>query len=74
MSVSAVYCAVQYGYRLWGNAYQPSQGALAHTVWVFYMSKFYEFFDTVRKNTHITSHIPKSLYRSSWFSRASSTK
>lgn len=48
MSASAVYCAVSYGYWLWGNAYQPSQSGLAHTVWVFYMSKFYEFFDTVR--------------------------
>ncbi len=47
MSGSAVYWAVQYGYRLWGNAYSPTQKELAHTVWLFYMSKFYEFFDTV---------------------------
>lgn len=47
MSGSAVYWAVRYGYRLWGNAYSPSQPELAHTVWLFYMSKFYEFFDTV---------------------------
>lgn len=48
MCCSAAYCAVSYGYRLWGNAYKPTQSMLAHTVWVFYMSKFYEFLDTVR--------------------------
>ena len=29
-----------------GNAYDPKETALAHYIWVFYVSKIYEFVDT----------------------------
>lgn len=35
--------AYKNGYRVWGNAYDPKETALAHYVWVFYVSKIYEF-------------------------------
>jgi hypothetical protein len=49
MTVSATYYAmIKYRYDVWGNTYNPAHTDLAHTVWVFYMSKIYEFVDTVR--------------------------
>ena len=47
MASSAVYFAVQGGYTLWGNAFKLSERGMALTIYVFYLSKFYEFFDTV---------------------------
>jgi len=38
--------AVKNGYSLWGNPYNPKETALAHYIWVFYVSKIYEFVDT----------------------------
>lgn len=46
MASSAVYFAVQGGYTLWGNAFKLSERGMALTIYVFYLSKFYEFFDT----------------------------
>eukprot|EP00227_Mantoniella_beaufortii_P012391 CAMPEP_0197605610 /NCGR_PEP_ID=MMETSP1326-20131121/43431_1 /TAXON_ID=1155430 /ORGANISM="Genus nov. species nov., Strain RCC2288" /LENGTH=293 /DNA_ID=CAMNT_0043173433 /DNA_START=72 /DNA_END=953 /DNA_ORIENTATION=+ len=46
MCVGCLYEAVRNNYTLWGNAYEPSQTALAHYIWVFYVSKIYEFVDT----------------------------
>jgi hypothetical protein len=43
-------------YSLWGNAYDPSHKAMAEVIWVFYVSKIYEFMDTfimiLKGNTH----------------------
>ena len=43
-------------YTLWGNAYDPSHKAMAELIWVFYVSKIYEFMDTfimiLKGNTH----------------------
>ena len=47
MAGSAVYWAVQYGYRFWGNGFKASETELGMTIYVFYLSKFYEFVDTV---------------------------
>ncbi len=47
MAGSAVYWAFQYGYRFWGNGFKASETELGMTIYVFYLSKFYEFFDTV---------------------------
>ena len=47
MAGSAVHWATQYGYRLWGNGFKASERELGMTIYVFYLSKFYEFFDTV---------------------------
>lgn len=53
MAGSAVYWAVQGRYNFWGNAFKASEKEMALTIYVFYMSKFYEFFDTVRlRGTH----------------------
>ena len=49
MAGSAVYWAIQYGYRFWGNGFKASQAELGITIYVFYLSKFYEFFDTVQR-------------------------
>lgn len=47
MAGSAIYWARQGRYNFWGNAYKPSETEMGLTIYVFYMSKFYEFFDTV---------------------------
>lgn len=46
MASSAIYWARQGNYNFWGNAYKPSERQMGLTIYVFYMSKFYEFFDT----------------------------
>ena len=38
--------AYRNGYALWGNAYRAEEKALAHYIYVFYVSKIYEFLDT----------------------------
>jgi len=38
--------AYRNNYSLWGNGYVASQTNMAHYVWVFYISKMYEFVDT----------------------------
>lgn len=48
MAASALYWARRGGYNFWGNAYKPSETEMGLTIYVFYISKFYEFFDTVR--------------------------
>jgi elongation of very long chain fatty acids protein 4 len=46
MSTTAVVEAVRNGFWLWGNDYDPAQTALATIVYVFFLSKIYEFVDT----------------------------
>lgn len=48
MSVSACAEAWRLGYRFWGTAYSDAEGGMATVVYVFYVSKLYEFVDTVR--------------------------
>lgn len=48
MAASSVYWARAHNYSFWGNAYRASERNMGLTIYVFYMSKFYEFFDTVR--------------------------
>lgn len=43
----AIYEAYSNGYNFWGNAYNEKQTGMAFVIYVFYMSKWYEFFDTV---------------------------
>ena len=47
MAASSVFWARAHGYSLWGNAYRASERSMGLTIYVFYVSKFYEFFDTV---------------------------
>jgi elongation of very long chain fatty acids protein 4 len=47
MSTTAVVEAVKNGFWLWGNDYDPSQTGLATIVHVFFLSKIYEFVDTM---------------------------
>jgi elongation of very long chain fatty acids protein 4 len=47
MAASSIYWARAHNYSFWGNAYRPSERAMGLTIYVFYVSKFYEFFDTV---------------------------
>mmetsp|Transcript_37167 Transcript_37167/g.59693 ORF Transcript_37167/g.59693 Transcript_37167/m.59693 type:complete len:299 (-) Transcript_37167:451-1347(-) len=46
MCVGCIFEAYKNGYTVWGNAYNPKETALAHYIWVFYVSKIYEFLDT----------------------------
>ena len=47
MSASAVYNAWKYGYKVWGTGYSPAEVDMGRTVYIFYISKLYEFVDTV---------------------------
>jgi len=47
MASSAVYWARVHNYSFWGNAYSASERGMGLTIYVFYVSKFYEFLDTV---------------------------
>jgi elongation of very long chain fatty acids protein 4 len=46
MCVGIIVEAVKNKYTLWGNAYNPAETKLAELIWVFYVSKLYEFMDT----------------------------
>jgi len=46
MCIAHVAEAFKGGYSVWGNEYRPGETAMARAVYVFYMSKFLEFFDT----------------------------
>lgn len=47
MFVGISYRCYQLRYALWGNAYEESETELAHYIYVFYMSKYIEFIDTI---------------------------
>jgi elongation of very long chain fatty acids protein 4 len=36
------------GYSFWGNQFRPSETVMAKMIYIFYLSKIYEFLDTVR--------------------------
>ena len=48
MSTSAAYNAWKLGYRFWGSGYSPAEVDMGRTVYIFYISKLYEFMDTVQ--------------------------
>ena len=43
-----IYEAVANGYTVWGNNFNPSEKRMAGMLHIFYVSKMYEFIDTVR--------------------------
>jgi elongation of very long chain fatty acids protein 4 len=47
MCSSAAYNAWKLGYRFWGSGYSPAEADMGRTVYIFYISKLYEFMDTV---------------------------
>mmetsp|Transcript_26142 Transcript_26142/g.31726 ORF Transcript_26142/g.31726 Transcript_26142/m.31726 type:complete len:286 (-) Transcript_26142:258-1115(-) len=47
MSGKIVYEAYQNKYSIWGTSYNPAETEMAKVIWVFYVSKIYEFLDTV---------------------------
>lgn len=47
MCLGIIRQAILNGYTLWGNAYNPKQIEMAHLLYIFYMSKYIEFLDTV---------------------------
>lgn len=47
MCVGIVREAVLNGYKLWGNPYNPKELQLGHLIYIFYLSKYAEFMDTV---------------------------
>ena len=48
MCFTAINEAVKNGFKLWGNPYSARQTGLSNVVYVFFVSKLYEFLDTVR--------------------------
>lgn len=47
MCVGITYQAITHNYSLWGNAYRPEHKEMAILTYLFYMSKYVEFMDTV---------------------------
>eukprot|EP00250_Pteridium_aquilinum_P010721 c19587_g2_i1 orf=1-555(-) len=47
MSLGIAFRAFQLNYSLWGNAYDPKEDKMAHFIYLFYMSKYVEFMDTI---------------------------
>lgn len=47
MCLGIVFRAFQLNYSLWGNAFDPNEDMMAHFIYMFYMSKYVEFMDTV---------------------------
>ena len=43
---SVAYHAYEGGYKVWGNAYKPSERGMASMIYIFFVSKIYEFMDT----------------------------
>jgi elongation of very long chain fatty acids protein 4 len=43
---SIAYHAVQSGYKLWGVPYNAAEKDMASLIYIFYVSKIYEFMDT----------------------------
>lgn len=47
MSTTSLYCAYKYNYRFFGQAVSTKEGDLGYVAYIFYVSKIYEFMDTV---------------------------
>eukprot|EP00246_Nothoceros_aenigmaticus_P013604 TRINITY_DN476_c0_g1_i2.p1 TRINITY_DN476_c0_g1~~TRINITY_DN476_c0_g1_i2.p1 ORF type:complete len:290 (-),score=23.59 TRINITY_DN476_c0_g1_i2:270-1139(-) len=47
MCVGIIYEAIRTKYSIWGNAYNPKQVPMARLIYLFYMSKYFEFLDTI---------------------------
>jgi len=52
MSFTSAYCAWKHSYRFWGQGYSSSEKDMGWIIYVFFLSKIYEFMDTVRAVTH----------------------
>lgn len=48
MAYTAAHLAWKHSYRFWGQRYTPSERDMGQIVYIFYVSKLYEFMDTVR--------------------------
>ena len=63
MSFNAAYCAWKYSYRFWGQGYSSTEKDMGWIIYVFFLSKIYEFMDTVSQHTHVhveTAIAPKT--------------
>eukprot|EP00245_Coleochaete_scutata_P005893 TRINITY_DN1987_c0_g1_i1.p1 TRINITY_DN1987_c0_g1~~TRINITY_DN1987_c0_g1_i1.p1 ORF type:complete len:298 (-),score=45.52 TRINITY_DN1987_c0_g1_i1:382-1275(-) len=47
MCTGIVYQAIKNKYTLWGNGYKPDEVEMARLLYLFYVSKYFEFFDTI---------------------------
>ncbi|GBG67800.1 hypothetical protein CBR_g924 [Chara braunii] len=47
MCLGIVYEAIKNNYHIWGNPYVPSQVQMGRLIYIFYMSKYFEFVDTI---------------------------
>ena len=57
MSTKALYCAYKYNYKFYGQAVSTKEADLGYVMYIFYVSKIYEFMDTVRL-VFLHSHQP----------------
>lgn len=53
MSLTTAYCAWKYSYRFWGQGYSSSEKDMGWIIYVFFLSKIYEFMDTVSQQIHL---------------------
>ena len=60
MSFTSAYCAWKHDYRFWGQAYSSKETDMGWVVYVFYLSKIYEFNDTVSPCSVATSYTVSS--------------
>jgi elongation of very long chain fatty acids protein 4 len=71
MSVTAVSEMLRNNYKFWGTGFNPSEKGMAFVIWLFYVSKYVEFGDTLimvaKGNTrqisflHVYHHVTISL-------------
>ena len=61
MSFNAAYCAWKYSYRFWGQGYSSSEKDMGWIIYVFFLSKIYEFMDTVSQHTHMHVHVEAGI-------------
>jgi elongation of very long chain fatty acids protein 4 len=71
MCIGCIIEAKRNSFKIWGNAYDPKQVQLAHYIYLFYVSKIYEFLDTlimiIKKNfkqvsfLHVYHHVTISF-------------
>ena len=47
MSFNAAYCAWKHSYRFWGQGYSSKEKNMGWVIYIFFLSKIYEFNDTV---------------------------
>ena len=70
MSFNTAYCAWKYSYRFWGQGYSSSEKDMGWIIYVFFLSKIYEFMDTVSHHIHMLKMSQHQTYSNGAFALA----